>query len=142
MAHMSNKNFTVSAGLKLEVECTPSPILTKADHLVAVQNLGSDRYTIQLQARVIGPSIAHGASLAFCEDQKPKDVVVWTAGTFGPGSPRADWTKPLNRHPGTAKAHSIRTLASFNSEAESDPLDDEPRPYDYFCHCVVDVVLA
>jgi hypothetical protein len=140
---MSNKDSAVTAGLQLEAECTPDPILTRADHMVAIQNVSTDRYTIKLQARVLGPSIAHGASLAFYEDQKPKDIVVWTAGTFGPGAPRAAWTKALNRHPaGTAKAHSIRTLASFNSEAESDPLDDEPRPYDYFCHCVVDVVLA
>jgi hypothetical protein len=42
---------------------------------------------------------------------------------------------------GTAQAHSIRTVINYASDAESDPLGDQPsRPYT--CQCIVDVAVT
>jgi hypothetical protein len=138
---MPNPDVKTCAGLELDTECRPDPVTGSSGHRVDVRNIGTDRYDVRIEAWILGPSIQNGASIAFCENGQLQRLVGWTAGTFGPRM-QARWTKQVDRYaPGTALAHSIRTFAHFNSDAESDPLDPEPQPYKYKCDCTIDVAV-
>jgi hypothetical protein len=138
---MSNPETSRCGGLRLECGCRPDPVpSTGAMHETTVVNFGYDRYTVNVQVRIMSGS-RPGTSLALHDGVRQVDVVRWFAGTFGP-SRKGSWPQAVGRRAGgTAKAHSIRTTAEFASDAESDPLDDEATAT-YTCTCTVDVVVV
>jgi hypothetical protein len=137
---MPNPSSNSCANLELQTGCHPDPVIQSSQHGVTVRNIGTDRYDVRVEAWVLGVSIQQGASIAFCDNGQLLRLVAWTAGTFGP-SMQAHWPKQVDRYAsGTALAHSISTIAYFNSDAERDPLDTEPKStYDHNCPCVIDV---
>lgn len=138
---MPNPDAKVAGGLELRTECRPDPVTASSGHRVDVRNVGTDRYDIRVEAWILGPSIQNGASIAFSDSGQLLRLVSWTAGTFGPNM-QATWTKQVDRYAqGTAMSHSIRTVANFNSDAETDPLDPGPHPYRYKCACTIDVAV-
>jgi hypothetical protein len=135
---MTNSDRKLCSGLEIESCCLPDPVANAANHETTVTNQGADRYTVDLTVRIVAGT-RPGASLALHDGNRQVDVISLFAGTFGPGR-GGSWTFDVQRRPGgTSRAHSIRTIAEFTSDAESDPLDDEPGGPSYRCLITVDV---
>ena len=134
---MTNCDRNQCSGLEIESCCAPDPVVTVARHNATVTNQGADRYTVSLTVRIVSGT-RPGASLVLNDGTKQVDVISLFAGTFGPAR-TGSWPFDVQRRVGgTSRAHSIRTIATFTSDAESDPLDDEPGP-SYTCMTTIDV---
>lgn len=138
---MSNPDCRQCAGLRMNSGCHPDPVLLNGATLeTEFFNCGKDRYTVRGYVRIIEGKDP-GASLTLHDGVSERDVITWFAGTFGAGR-GASWPHSVQRCPnGTAKGHSIRTIAEFVSDAESDPLDNQPGPT-YRCFCIIDVTVT
>ncbi|WP_427889190.1 hypothetical protein ACQHIV_38110 [Kribbella sp. GL6] len=134
------QNSSMCGGLQLTTSCKPHPIRAAgATHEVQVGNFGYATYMVsQIVVAISGPD--NGASIILKDGTTISPTLSWSAGTFGP-STHGDWSKEVKRQPaGTTKAHTITTAASFTSEADADPLNDEPVPT-HVCRCRIDVMV-
>jgi hypothetical protein len=138
---MPNPDRNTCSALELEGNCTPDPVKgAGAAHTATITNTGTDRYHVDVTVLLLGGTVP-GASLILDDNGSKVAVVSWFAGVLGPAK-RASRAITVDRvSAGTANAHSIRTVINYASDAESDPLDDQPtRPYT--CHCTVDVAVT
>jgi hypothetical protein len=136
---MPNPDRSRCSALELEGRCAPDPVRNGGAHTATITNTGTDRYHVDVTVLLLGGTVP-GASLILNDNGTQAAVVSWFAGVLGPNK-RAQRAVTVDRiWAGTAQAHSIRTVINYASDAESDPLDDQPsRPYT--CRCIVDVAV-
>ena len=80
---MSNPETSRCSGLRLECGCRPDPVPSSgAMHETTVVNFGYDRYTVDVQIRIMSGS-RPGASLALHDGVRHVDVIRWFAERSG-----------------------------------------------------------
>jgi hypothetical protein len=136
---MTNQRSSRIGDLDITCDCRPDPVpASGSNHNVSLHNTGSDRYigiqmVVNIRAPVAGCSLnlRHGSHVGTA-------LPAVGLGTV-PSGTKGMWTVKVEHVTGgTTRYETIKTTVSFASDAETDPLDDEP-PMPYICSIKIDI---